>query len=422
MKYRLACLSAILALIYGDVIADDDYDDEDIKKTTVVSNESSEEESGDSIDNRKVRQNNLLEENESGKNYNELEVLEKSGFVVTKKGLADLEKNFNKAVTKVDLFEFSNMKAALLRAFKFAMDKKAETNFIVSENDIKSEIKRIRDKIKENIQQNERLIQLHGLREDNESTEEDEKEITDLSLSLYGKKDVETEVIEKGIEDLNEELEFYKNESKEDLYNLPESINANEELYDKMQNFDIDETPTTKDLENLKNIYSLLSDDKNIGEENVFSKFVKGMINVYQVFIARETAENIMKENRSKTEDRMISTRKSSSVGAGGRANIGAAKLGTSASYHKDEGSDDSSLYTVSVGGGARLSIGVGLANIGAELGVSADVTKAAVFYSLEQLLDSGKIKTGVLSAKSLKKILKSRHEMQARERIIIYF
>ena len=392
MKYHLACLSAILALMYGNVLADDDYDDLDDEETIVVSDESTEDvasedysdaetviesdesaedvasedysdaktviesdesfeddsddakESEDSVDDRKEQQKALLEENESGKNYGELEVLLKNGFVVTKKSLADLEKKFNSAVTRVDLFESVNMNSALLGAFNFALNEEADTNFIVGE------------------------------------------------------------------------------------YDLPKNIKEDSDLFDAMQEFieNLNDTEgkekdiRVKNLESLKNIYNMLTKNKTIGENNVFSKFVKGMINVYQVLIARETAEEIMSKNRSKTEDRIISTRKSSSLGAGGRANMGAAKLGASASYHKDEGSDDSSFYTVSVGGGARLSVGAGIASIGAELGISADVTKSAVFFSLEQLLDSGKIKAGVLSSKSLKQILKSRQKMQARERELL--
>ena len=357
MRKELCSVAAIALFVFSEgAYSDDDFDDEkaivvseessedDGGDTEAESDESSEEESEDSVDDRIEQQKSLLEENESGKNYNALKILQENGFVVTKKSLADLEKNFQKAVTKVDLFESVNTEAALLKAFKFAMDEEAETNFMSKEDNIAIEIK-----------------------------------------------------------------------SKEELRSAMEAFVDN--LNDSERE---EKTIQVDNLERLKEIYDMLKENEYIGEKNVFSKFVKGMINVYQVIVARETAEKIMSENRSKTEDKMVSTRKSSSLSTGGRANIGAAKLGLSASYHKDEGSDDSSFYTVSVGGGARLSVGAGIASIGAELGVSADVTKSAVFFSLEQLLDSGKIKTGVLSAKSLKQILKSRQKMQAREKELL--
>lgn len=296
----------------------------------------------DSVGGRIEQQKILLKENKPGKNYSELEILQKNGFVVTRKSLADLEKNFNNAVAKIDLFELVNTNAALIEAFNFAMDKNAKTNFISGE------------------------------------------------------------------------------------YNLPRDIKKNPELYEKMQNFvkglnndSVDKKDLqVQNLENLKNIYSLLKKDEKIGEKNVFSKFVKGMINVYQVLIARRLADEIMAKYRSSNENSLITTRKSSSVGAGAIATNGAA--GASTSYHKDEGSADTSFYTISVGGGARLSVGAGVAGVGAEVGASVDVTKSAVFYSLEQLLDSGKIKTGVFSSKDMKQTLKSRKKMQDREKELL--
>lgn len=358
-NWKIFC--AILALVCGHVCASEEFDqgdisdseetlvqfeefDEDEDEIKTSEKESDEDEDVDSTEGRIEQQKKLLKEKKSGKNYNELKVLHKGGFVVTKGSLADLEKKFNNAVTKVNLFEPSNLKAAVRLAFDFAMDEDAETNFISKEDNIAIKIK---------------------------SNEE-----------LYS-------AIQAFVDNLND-----PEEAEKDIL--------------------------VKNLQKLEEIYSILEEDENIGEKNVFSKFVKGMIKLYQVCIARETADKIMEEYRNSAENKFISTRKSSSVGAGGVANMGGAKLGVSASVHKDEGSDDSSFYTVSVGGGIRFSVGAGLSKIGAELGLGADVTKSAVFFSLEQLLDSGKIKTGVLSEKSIKKTLKSRKKMQDRERELL--
>ncbi|MBO7536825.1 MAG: hypothetical protein J6T29_00605 [Alphaproteobacteria bacterium] len=303
-------------------------------------------ESDDSVDGRMKRQENLLRENKSGKNYNELKVLQNSGFVVTKESLVDLERNFNNAVTKIDLFEMVNSDAALIQAFNFTMDEKAETNFIIGK------------------------------------------------------------------------------------YELPKYIKDNKELSGAMQNFVInlkksksmkEEEKQILDLEDLKNIYSLLEKDKNIGEQDVFSKFVKGMINVYKVLIARRLADEIMARDRGVVENKFTTSREYGSANVGAVAKNGVASVGASVSYHTDKGSDVSSFYTINVGKGARLSIGFGDARaIGAEVGASVDETKSAIFYSLEQLLDSGKVSTNILSAKELRQTLESRQKMQNRERELL--
>lgn len=347
------------------VASDDEYfngtrdDDDDDAKTIVVSDDEysngtrdddartivdvSSNERDDSVNDRMMRQKNLLIKNKSGKNYKELEVLSTNGFVVTKESLADLERNFNNAVTKIDLFELTNKKAALFQAFNFAMDKNAKTNFISGE------------------------------------------------------------------------------------YNLPKYIKQNPKLFEAMRHFvqyrfnvTEDGLPERVRFEELEDIYFLLKQDKNIGETNAFSKFVKGMINIYQVEIARSLAEEIMARYRTSIEDKFITTREASSAGTGAVATNGVVSAGASASYHTDEGSSDTSFYTINVGKGARLSVGFGLVGAGFELGAGVDETKSAIFYSLEQLLDSGEVSTNVLSAKELKQTLKSRKKMQDREKELL--
>lgn len=358
---KIICSVAVLGLLVlslgvrGDdedfdetrtIVASDEYSsdtrDDDARTTVYVSFD----ESDDSIDDRVKRQENLLKTNGSGKNYNELKILNTNGFVVTKESLANLEQNFNNAVTKIDLFEMINSNAALIQAFNFAMDENAKTNFI------------------------------------------------------SGK------------------------------YELPKYIKNNRELFGAMQNFVInlensksmkEEEKQILDLEDLKNIYSLLKENRSIGEQDVFSKFVKGMINVYKVLIARRLADEIMTRDRGVVEDKFITSRKYGSANIGTVAKNGIASVGASASYHTDEGSDVSSFYTINVGKGARLSVGFGdVRAIGAEVGASADETKSAIFYSLEQLLDSGKVSANILSAKELRQTLESRQKMQNRERELL--
>ncbi len=364
MKYHLACLSAILALMYGSVVAEEDFDD----SATLVeeSDEDDEEEAIEkpnkddnddaaaeeiSPEERKNRLKAILKREKSGTNYDELKVLQKNGFVVTAKSFADLAKKFNNAVLKVDLFESDNMNSALREAFNFAMDMEA-------------------------------------------------------------------------IEDTTKRSHIFGE------YKLPEYIGKNSELSEALKSF-IDELDNPSDtmeekdiqmnnLEKLKNIYSLLEKDKNIGKSNGFSKFINGMISVYKVLIARRLADEIIAKHRASTEDNFTNKRKASSAGAGTVISGGVASTGASVSYHSDEGSSDSSFYSIDVGGGTRLSVGVGLPGVGVEVGAGADVTKSAIFYSLEQLLDSGKISTGIFSPKKLKETLKSRQKMQSREKELL--
>ncbi|MCR4623867.1 MAG: hypothetical protein K5780_04420 [Alphaproteobacteria bacterium] len=279
-----------------------------------------------------------------GKNYNELQILQENGFLLTKESLYNLTQNFNKgdfdhAVTKIDLFESVNMVAAVKNAFQFVMDQGAKSNFIIG-NDM-----------------------------------------------------------------------------------LPEYINDNIKLSEKMKNL-VNNYYHMSDsgvLEALENIYSELLRDNNINNNDLFLKFVKGMIKIYQVCAAREAADEIMRQYRTQIENSMISTRKSQSAEVSGSAPLGATKLGVTSSLHKDEGSNDSSFYTISVGGGVRFNVGFDLLkSLAGEVGLGVDVTKSAVFFSLEQLLDSGKVKTNILSAKDIRQTLKSRQNMQARERELL--
>lgn len=343
---RKVCSVAIIALmilgseVYGEDIVttvniEESEKNIDDDAQTLVASE-------DSVESRINQQKDLIETNEAGKNLEELQVLQNNGFVITKKSLHDLEKNFNNAVTRVDLLEPTNINAAIVQAFDFAMDKDANTNFIIGEYTLPKDIKN-------NFELNEAM------------------------------------------------QEFIKQ-----IKNPPENMLEND-----LQ---------IKNIEDLKNICSILNKDKKIGKENVFSKFVKGMLDVYRVVVARRVADEILTTYRASTEDSFVTSRNSTSGRVGAKATNGVISGGGSVSYHKDEGSEDSSFYTVSIGGGIRLDVGVGVPSVGAELGVGADVTKSAIFYSLEQLLDSGKVSAGIFSAKELRKTLKSRQKMQERE------
>lgn len=353
---KMICSVAAIGLVFfcagtHGVIEDSQtnefYDDNDTK--TLVERYDDEDEN--SVNDRIKQQKRLLSEKKSGKNYDELKILQKNGFVVTKKSLNDLQNNFNNAITVVDMFESVNTNSAIFEAFSFAMDENAESNFISGE------------------------------------------------------------------------------------YNLPKDIKKNSELFESMRNFmqNLDNPPKGKsendtqieNLESLKNIYSILEKDKKIGEENAFSKFVKGMINVYKVSVARRLADEIMNLDRGSVEDKFTSTRSYSSAEVGAVARNGVVSAGASATYHTDKGTSTTSLYEINVGGGARLSVGIGNPMaIGAEVGASEDITKSAIFYSLEQLLDSGKVSVGVLggilTAKDLKETLQHRQKMQARERKLL--
>lgn len=378
MKKLICGIATLSFLAFGVYAYDDEFDDtatvvEDVNiedtRDYVRSNSAKYEEIS-SVEDRTIEQAKLLKKGKmSGKNYNELQILQNNGFLLTKESLYNLTQNFYRedfdhAVTKVNLFEFVNMIAAIKSAFYFAMDPNASSNFISGEHNLPEHIQaniNLRNEMQNIIQNSENLS-------DSDILQSLEKIYSELLIELK----------------------------------------TSESTYSKL----------SKDKNVDKNELNLLSSD--IGEINLFSKFVKGMIKIYQVNMARKTADEIMNKYRTDVENRMISTRKSSSVEAGGVANTGAAKVGVSSSVHKDEGSDDSSFYTVSVGGGVRLSVGLGLSKLGAELGVGFDVTKSAVFFSLEQLLDSGKIKTGVLSTKDVKETLKSRQKMQSRERELL--
>lgn len=175
-------------------------------------------------------------------------------------------------------------------------------------------------------------------------------------------------------------------------------------------------------IKSLQRIYDLAVSDKNIGCSDPFAKFIYGIQQVYQVMVLRRVADAIMEKSREVTEKSLNETVKTLDVSVGAEGEFMGLHLGGSVSIHNEEGADDSSFYTISAGKEVEFKVGSGFFRdiVSVDGAVSASVTKEAVFYSLEQLFDSGKFKGGLLEAEEVKKIRDSREQMQQRERELL--
>lgn len=87
------------------------------------------------------RQIELLKKQKSGgKNFNTLGQMTASLIAISEESLSDLENDFDSAVVKANLFELDNPRISLSHAIDFAMDKYADSNFIMQDNTLTQKI------------------------------------------------------------------------------------------------------------------------------------------------------------------------------------------------------------------------------------------------------------------------------------------
>lgn len=104
----------------------------------------------------------------------------------------------------------------------------------------------------------------------------------------------------------------------------------------------------------------------------------------------------------------------------GVEASYGGAKAGITASVNKSEEMTDTSFYQIKFGSRLKLNVGAGIGKFFAQLNVSLSVANAAIFYSLEQLMDSGDFNGSHLKLPAIKEAAKSREKMQKREKELL--
>lgn len=282
----------------------------------------------------------LKKQKPGGKNFNTLGQMTASLIAISEESLKDLESDFDTAVVKANLFELDNSRISLIHAIDFAMDKYADSNFIMQDNTLPQ-------KISQNAQ------------------------------------------LKRAVDELDTALKDPKQNASEQQVQI---------------------------MRLLRVVYRGIINDTAIDNESPFPKFIQGMIKTYQVTIARRITDEVMTRFRGDVENSLQKSSDSTSVAVGANGNISGVDVGASASFHRDEGGSDTSFFTVSVGGGINFSIGVGALEVGAGI----DITRSAIFFSLEQVLDSGELKSTVLKSKQIKEMKKYREKMQDRERKLL--
>ena len=164
----------------------------------------------------------------------------------------------------------------------------------------------------------------------------------------------------------------------------------------------------------LRQSYLLLKHNYEISKNNYFTHFIYDVIRAQQVIIARHLSSQIMKLSRMSVESDIQRSGKSGEISF----SVGVPlpiSFGVKNTTYANESSDTSSFYTINVGNRLRLSISADVKFASAEAGVSANLMNSYIFYSLEQLIDSGRFDIR-FSKDDLKKIVDLRKQMQERE------
>lgn len=151
-----------------------------------------------------------------------------------------------------------------------------------------------------------------------------------------------------------------------------------------------------------------------------FTKFIYGMMMANRVAFLRIVAAKIMESSKQEIENATQKTTKSINASLGAEASYGGAKAGINASVNKSEAMTDTSFYQMKVGSTLKLNVGAGIGKFFAQFNVSLSVANAAIFYSLEQLMDSGEFDGAHLKLPAIKEVAKSREKMQKREKELL--
>lgn len=191
---------------------------------------------------------------------------------------------------------------------------------------------------------------------------------------------------------------------------------------DKEMNENDKQFQILKKLYNMKNFMKV---DENIPESNNFFKFISAMEHAYKTVISRNIANDIITSERSKIESVMGSQNAAAGANISGSANIDGVNVGISIGVESSESSSETSFYTIDSSAKLGMSVGAGLQKyLSSSVQDTVTFTHSLILYSLEQFLDSsvkdGKLSSIKLREPDIKKIIKSRQEMQKNEKELI--
>ncbi len=156
--------------------------------------------------------------------------------------------------------------------------------------------------------------------------------------------------------------------------------------------------------------------------DNLLYSFADSMGNEYKVIISRQVADEVIEKNRAEIEKKMGSESASFSASASTNVNVEGVDIGIGFGVNFKENSSETSFYQTSTGFSVDLSTGLGAIGIASlDVGTKVEVTRALVYQSLEQFLDTscfseGKVSTLRLRVPSIKEAAETREQMQKHE------
>ncbi len=165
-------------------------------------------------------------------------------------------------------------------------------------------------------------------------------------------------------------------------------------------------------------------------QEHYFYGFVSSMRNAYKVLVSRKVADEVLEKYRGDIEKKMGSESVSASVSAHASAtatpidpaHITDVEVGVGFGVNISEGVHEKNFYRTTSGFSFDISAGfevLGLVSVTANDKV--EFSRALIYRSLEQFLDSelseGKVSSLRVRAPKIKKVAKTRSEMQDREK-----
>lgn len=174
-----------------------------------------------------------------------------------------------------------------------------------------------------------------------------------------------------------------------------------------------------KSLETIQNHFCL---DKDIKKQDLFVQYIYGMKKAYQVAIAKRVADSISKEYSTLSDEEIEKTTQLLQFQAGGKGTVTpGVNVGTATSYKINSEMADTAFYTINIGKSFKLGVDVEIPKLfSINAGLETDLTNTAIFYCLEQLLDSNNPDLLKLTSSSVKQIAASREKMQKLEKELL--
>lgn len=252
----------------------------------------------------------------------------------------------------------------------------------------------------------------------------------DVKLDLFENDNLDVALKEGLSFILNDKTSFYIDDKK----SLSECVLDNallKECIESTKNYLLTNQNENQDnrkieiLKRLNSLKKLMEIDEQIPDSNGFYRFISSMKNAYQVLISRKLADEILEKNREKVENKLGSESASASIAVSQQGNGEGLTFGLSIGNANSESSSENSFYKIDNSTNIGASIGAGLNGyLGVESISDLQFTRSLVFLSLEQFLDTsyedGKITSIELRAPEIKEILKSRKEMQEKEKKLL--